>query len=86
MSFVLANKKINKVALSGDDDKRIILEDISNRRMIAFLDQRLQNEIGVFHFFFVNFTPLSQNLHFSTTYLDPASILFASEPSVSRRF
>ena len=24
MSFVLANKKINKVALSGDDDKRII--------------------------------------------------------------
>ena len=50
MSFVLANKKINKVALSGDDDKRIILEDISNRRMIAFLDQRLQNEIGVFHF------------------------------------
>ena len=32
MSFVLANiiftqKKINKVALSGDDDKRIILED-----------------------------------------------------------
>ena len=77
MSFVLANKKINKVALSGDDDKRIIFEDIlslldiSNRRMIAFLDQRLQNEIGVFHFF-VNFTPLSQNLHFSTTYLDPA--------------
>ena len=77
MSFVLANKKINKVALSGDDDKRIILEDIlslldiSNRRMIAFLDQRLQNEIGVFHFF-VNFTPLSQNLHFSTTYLNPA--------------
>ena len=57
MSFVLTNKKINKVALSGDDDKRIILEDIlslldiSNRRMIAFLDQRLQNEIGVFHFF-----------------------------------
>ena len=72
MSFVLANKKINKVALSGDDDKRIVLEDISNRRMIAFLDQRLQNEIGVFHFFFVNFTPLSQNLHFSTAYLDPA--------------
>ena len=80
MSFVLANKKINKVALSGDDDKRIILEDIlslldiSNRRMIAFLPeirQRLQNEIGVFHFF-VNFTPLSQNLHFSTTYLNPA--------------
>ena len=51
MSFVLANKKINIVALSGDNDKRIILEDISNRRMIAFLDQRLQNEIGVFHFF-----------------------------------
>ena len=84
MSFVLANKKINKVALSGDDDKRIILEDISNRRMIAFLDQRLQNEILIiFHFFFVNFTPLSQNLHFTTSYLDPASILFASKPSVS---
>ena len=78
MSFVLANKKINKVALSGDDDKRIILEDIlslldiSNRRMIAFLDQRLQNEILIIFHFFVNFTPLSQNLHFSTTYLDPA--------------
>ena len=81
MSFVLANKKINKVALSGDDDKRIVLEDIlslldiSNRRMIAFLPeirQRLQNEILIIFHFFVNFTPLSQNLHFSSTYLDPA--------------
>ena len=57
MSFVLANKKINKVALSGDDDKRIILEDISNRRMIAFLDQRLQNEILIIFHFFCEFYP-----------------------------
>ena len=65
------------------------LLDISNRRMIAFLPeirQRLQNEILIIFHFFVNFTPLSQNLNFSTTYLDPASILFASEPSVSLRF
>ena len=59
-------KKINKVALSA-----VTMIREYSRRMIAFLDQRLQNEIGVFHFF-VNFTPLSQNLHFSSTYLDPA--------------
>ena len=57
MSFVLANKKINKVALSGDDDKRIIIKDISNRRMIAFLDQRLQNEILIIFHFFCEFYP-----------------------------
>ena len=56
-------EKINKVALSGDDDKRIILEDGIHTlalghfksNMIAFLPeirQRLQNEIlFIFHFF-----------------------------------
>ena len=53
MSFVLiriifTQKKINKVALSGADDKRIILEECS-----LFLAKDFKNEIGVFHFFFV---------------------------------